>query len=323
MRSRFLSTAALVLLFVATPLLADHKRHSHHHHGHQKSTGQQILGFALKALPYLLRSNQNSYSRYSYSSHGYGSYCPSYGYRSYSYSTYPHGTYYRPGSNYFEYYLPPTYHPAEAAYGPQPLKQFMGLDRNFGLRPLATVPDVGPPTKTAKPVRASNPETIERARKFVGFGDKLFKEGKYHEALQQYKTATRVAPDLAEAHLRQGFALTGSLRYELAADAFKRGMELDPAFAASDFRLDPLYDGARLAKSTHLESLAAAALKDPSNAKLTFVLGMFLHYGESAERAKKFFQRAADLSGGDDGHLRPFVEDGPKLTGKKDAGVDA
>jgi len=316
-------------LLVVSPLLADHqvKRNHGHHHHHSKS----ILGLALKAAPYLIGSKHHYYSHhYSRSYYPYTvGYSRSYvGFPSYysrancgsSYGLF--GTYYNPTLRYSSYYLPPVYYPAELAYGPQAVKQFMGLDRNFGLRSygsLSTVPATESSDDGEFRPRSSNLETTRRAYKFVEFGDRLFKEGRYHEALQQYKTASKVAPDLGEAHFRQGHALLGTSRYDLAAAAFKRGIITSPEFAAAEFKLDSIYGDARLAKATHVEGVASTAIERTNDSDLLFLIGIMLHYDGSTDRAQKFFKRAASLSTSGDEHIRPFLtEEAPKLIGDTD-----
>jgi len=310
--------------------LADHqatRSYGHHHHHHSNN----ILGLALKAVPYLIGATHHHHSyRYSYGYSPYSiGYSPSYaGYPSYysrancssSYARY--GNYYAPSLGYSSYSLPPVYYPAELSYGPQALMQFMGIDRNLGLNSyggLSTVPATESPVEREFRARPSNLETMRRAYKFVEFGDRLFKEGRYHEALQQYKTATSVAPDLGEAYFRQGQSLIGTSRYDLAAAAFKRGILASPEFATADFRLDSIYGDARLAKSTHLEGVASTAIERPEDSDLLFLIGLMLHFDGSRERAQKFFKRAAALSTSGDAHIRPFLTDAaPTSVGETD-----
>lgn len=240
------------------------------------------------------------YSGYGYLPYGSNSFA--YGYAS------PYGTYYAPSSNYVEYYLPPVYYPAELAYGPQAVKQFMGLDRNFALGPLAAGAAAIPtPAPAPAGPRVSNLETLRRARKYIDIGDRLFLAQEFHSALQQYKTASKTAPDLADAYIRQGFALLATGRYEFAVEAFRRGLSVDPKYAHSDFRLDAIYGDSRAAKTAHLETLAATALDRADDADLLFLLGMFLHFDGQADRAQRFFLRAAALERGEAGYIRAFV----------------
>jgi tetratricopeptide (TPR) repeat protein len=240
----------------------------------------------------------------------------------------PHGTYYEPKSGYVEHFLPPIYYPGELMYGPRAVRQFFGFD----LPAAAPAPPivVAPPGAAAKPPaveegveegepielpapkpRATNAASKERAAHFVTAGDNLFREQKHQEALQRYKSAAQAAPDVASAYFRQGFALVATNRYELAAEAFRRGLALDPGWPSSEFRLTEIYGDAALARQAHQDALAGAALHDPVNADLMFVLGVFLHFDGQAERAKKFFAKAKELDGGRAASVDGFLAAAP------------
>ena len=219
---------------------------------------------------------------------------------------YPYGYTYDPAGGTVDYYTPPYDLPADPALR-------LGIADPAAIDPRA----IDPAAATAKAaisidrgvssVRSSNAETRRRAALLVESADGMFRRQRYHEALQQYKTASRIAPDVAAWYFRQGHALTAVKRYELAADAFKRGLALDPTEAASTLTLDTLYHDARLAKHSQLDTLAATTLARPDDANLMFVLGVFLHFDGQADRAEKFFERAAALSAPHDEHVRPFL----------------
>jgi tetratricopeptide (TPR) repeat protein len=159
--------------------------------------------------------------------------------------------------------------------------------------------------------RGSNPRAINLGWRFIGFGDARFSEQEYAEAYVRYKKAAQAAPVLADAYFRQGYALIALGRYELAATALKRGLEIDPGWAGSDFRNDDLYADHPQAKMAHLDALAQAAVEQPNDADLLFLVGVFLHFDGQTDRAKPFFRRAARIAGvGGDIHLRGFLEGG-------------
>lgn len=160
-------------------------------------------------------------------------------------------------------------------------------------------------------VRTSNAEAVARARQFIGFGDEHFRTQEFSEAYQRYKKAASAAPDLADAFFRQGFSLLAMGRYEPAARVFKHGLTLKPDWAKSSFRLDELYGDNRLAKGTNLERLAAEATGHPQSADLMFLLGVGLHFDGQQERARLFFERAAELGADRQmmaGFLKPAVD---------------
>jgi len=248
------------------------------------------------------------------------------GYRPYYYDTYyynytsPYGIYYNPRSAHVEYYLPPLHQPAELMYGPQAINQFLGVDRRFGLGALAPREDEKRKVPAIKPIVRESPDAArERSGRYIEFGDARFRSLEHHAALQRYKTAVTAAPDLAGPYFRKGIAAMVLGHKNLAMDAFKRGLAIDPAWPRGDFRLESLYDGARVAKTVHVESLARAALENPRDADAIYLLGVFLYLDDQRERSQKFFRRAAELSA-DDAHIRPFLP-APKTAEKKDGAV--
>jgi hypothetical protein len=214
-------------------------------------------------------------------------------------SLYPYGYTYDPASASVDYYTPPYDLPA---------------DPRLALDGAAAAPvdaraarEASPIERGVSTVRSSNAESRRRAGLLVEAGDAFFRKQRFHEALQQYKTAARIAPDIADYYVRQGHALVATKRYDLAAEAYKRGLAFDPAAAGSALRLDTLYHDSRLAKHSHLDTLAASALGSPDDADLLFVLGVFLHFDGQADRARKFFERSAALSTPHADYVRPFL----------------
>jgi tetratricopeptide (TPR) repeat protein len=165
-----------------------------------------------------------------------------------------------------------------------------------------------------KPVvsRISNAEQRRQAEQSLAIGDVLFREQKFHSALQRYKLASQQAPDMAETYWRQGHALIATANYELAGGAFKRALALDPDVTRGEFTLSELYRGAEMAKSSHLESLAGWALTRGDISEPYFLMGVQLYYDGQRERASKFFGRAAELAGPSGGHLIAFAPAGRK-----------
>ena len=210
-------------------------------------------------------------------------------------------------------YVAPQYLPGEALYGPQALKRFWGWDQVPPARPnvnVIVVPDKdGAGDRDDAKQREVHPEVLARAWKFIGYGDNYFGAQKYSDAYQRYKKAAQTTATLADAHFRQGYALVALGRYELAAKALKRGLELDPDWARSNFRNDDLYGDNGMAKTAHLDALALAATKKPNDADLLFLLGVYLHFDGQADRAKPFFDRAAELAGDEDAHLGAFLRE--------------
>lgn len=228
----------------------------------------------------------------------------------------------------------PLYLPAGAFYGPQAAGLAPGWNNPAPLAPLAPAAPKAPKNPPANnkargvggfgeladgdakaaerpKLRTSNAEAVARARQFIGFGDEHFRTQEFSDAYQRYKKAASAAPDLADAFFRQGFSLLAMGRYEPAARAFKHGLTLKPDWAKSTFRLDELYGDNRLAKVTHLERLAAEATEHPQNADLMFLLGLALYFDGQAERARPFFEHAAELGADRQavaGFLKPAID---------------
>jgi tetratricopeptide (TPR) repeat protein len=209
---------------------------------------------------------------------------------------------YAPRSNYVEYLVDSSYEPAELAYGPLAVKQFLGLDRNFALgelrRPVAPLQDQAVRLK----VRTSNAESRRRADRYIALGDELFQKHQWHSALQKYKLAGQLAPDVAECFWRQGHALIAVNQFGQAAATFRRALLLDDDATRGGFELKLLYADGVAAKNSHLEALAGEALASTVSSDAYFLIGVTLHYDGQTERAHKFFERAAALSA-DDGRL--------------------
>ena len=171
-------------------------------------------------------------------------------------------------------------------------------------QPPEPAADDAPPKRTPK---STSPEQKARAGKFLGFGDASFAEQKYLAAIERYKSASRIAPDLADPYLRQGHALVALGQYENAVKVFRRGLRIRPEWSGSPFRLNQLYGPDRIAKVSHIETLAKAVEANPLDSNLLMALGMQLFFDGQAERASVFFARVAQLGGNDDRLLNDFL----------------
>lgn len=256
--------------------------------------------------------------RYPYSS---GRYVYGYDYPyDYRYDPYWPGGYYPYPAYHGRYYLPPLYLPAEELYGPQAVKRFMGWDDRS--RPQRNVTVILPPggaaggggrdragaaAQNGPALRDPNGKALAEAWKYIGYGDAHFGNQKYNDSYLRYRKAARFAPQLADAYFRQGWALMALGRYDLAARAVKRGLEIDPRWPRSEFTVDELYGGNGAAKKALVDAAAKAAEDSPHDPDPLFMLGVHLHFDGQPQRAGTFLGRAKELTRGDDAHLKAFM----------------
>lgn len=238
--------------------------------------------------------------------YGTGFYGYGYPYRSFYYGNYdPWGIYYRPWDGYSEYYLPPVFAPAELLYGPRAVQQFWGMPQPQ--QPLVVISRDRDRDATDTRPRVASVEYRLKAERFIAQGDELFREQKYSQALDRYKSAGEMAPNAAEAYWRRGHAYVATGRYDQAVAAFKRALAIDPDVEREEFSLAEFYGPGATAKAAHLEALAGAALARADSSDLHFLLGVFLRYDGQGARAEKFFLRAADLAGRSGDHIAGFL----------------
>ena len=292
--------AAIVLVSLVSPVEA---RHPHCFGGHCGWGG----GFYSNTC-YAGFNSPFVYGNYGYGNCGWGGgYC----YPGIYYGGYPaYNTYYYNSYPYYgAYYNAPIFAPANAIYGPVAVRNFLGMAEPTAPAPAAVrvsavvVKKLGEPRK----VREASPEYRRKSDQFIAQGDMLFREQKYQQAVDRYKSATDMAPDSAEAFWHKGHAYAATNRYELAAASFRRALTLSPDIARGGFSLGKLYGDTLAAKEAHLEAIAASCLENPTSADSYFVLGIFLHYTGEADRAEKFFAKAAELGGPDTKYLAHFV----------------
>ncbi len=151
--------------------------------------------------------------------------------------------------------------------------------------------------KQEKVPRGSNASALALARRLMGFGDRHFQDRNYSAAWQRYQDAAEAAPGLAGPYLGQGVVFVATGAYDRAAKAFQRALQTPFQPSEPLPKLERLYGERQADKRNHLNALAAAALEDPGNGELLFVLGVFLYLDGQQDRAKPFLQRAAQLGG--------------------------
>jgi tetratricopeptide (TPR) repeat protein len=201
--------------------------------------------------------------------------------------------------------------PAESLFGLGPVLNMLGAAGAAASSPAPNVlvaPQPNPVEKLPGRPRASNPEAIARAARFLSAGDEHFAAQRYRDANARYRTATETAPDLVEAFFKQGQALVASGQFELAGKAFKRGLRLGDKWPQARFDLAELYGDNQVAKTAHLEAVAAAAEAAPHDGTLWLLAALQLHFDGQQQRAVPFFRRAAELLPGEELNLAAVLQ---------------
>ncbi|MDA7979211.1 MAG: tetratricopeptide repeat protein [Pirellulales bacterium] len=232
----------------------------------------------------------------------------------YYYGSYvPYGGFYEP---HFHYYrqpivLPPVVFPAGTLFGPRALNRFLyGTDfvnppvvRNANPARNAAANTVTPNANNAaatdpKWAREVSLAMRERAWRFIEMGDKAFLERDYRVARDRYRAASRAAPRVVEAYLKQAQSLIALEKYDLALNAYQRALALPPLWVTANFSLSEQYGPeGQATKDRHLNQLAAAAEQDPNSPDLLLLIGMELFYDQQPERAANFLRKAKELGG--------------------------
>jgi tetratricopeptide (TPR) repeat protein len=192
---------------------------------------------------------------------------------------------------FYGYNNQPSFYPVnpplpERETEPQPLAG------NANLAPFGNQPNVEKPEPSD---RATNRQSVALAWKFIGYGDKNFALKKFPDAVDRYRKAVEAAPQLADAYFRLGFAQTALGRYESAAKSMRRGLELDPKWPQSGFKLDALFAGNDEIKNARIEALVKASEKSAIDGDLAFLAGIHLYFDNQQDRAAPFFQLARQI----------------------------
>jgi hypothetical protein len=153
---------------------------------------------------------------------------------------------------------------------------------------------------------ATASESKARIDKLIAMGDASFGKQQYAAAIGHYKEAVRLAPEMAEPYLRQGFALLAQKRYPQAVKAIRSGLEIRSDWTASAWRLDQIYAEGHLEKTNQQVTKFVEA--NPLDANLAIALGVQLYFSEhQRDHAGTYFLRAQQLGANPDHLLDPFL----------------
>ena len=193
-------------------------------------------------------------------------------------------------------YYPPVVVDPSKLYGPQALLRFYGVGNTSNAQPAQTRAPILPPAPRVA-ARPANAGARARAWRFVDYGDRHFKAGRYREALSRYKKAIASVGEIDAAHFRSGFAYLALGNFERSAQAMRRGLKLNPDWPESQFVVEDLFDDA--AQRAVLRSLSAQLKKLPNDANARLLAGIMFHFDGQPAMAANQFRRAVDVAGDD------------------------
>jgi hypothetical protein len=147
-----------------------------------------------------------------------------------------------------------------------------------------------------KPVIAAGGTGADLARRFISDGDAAFRNQRYNDALDRYRSAAQESPTLGDAWFREGFAFTALGNYDQAATAIRRGLAEQPSGADATFHLGDLYGSAGAQKQAILDKMTKASDAQPGNGDLAVLAGLHLYLDGKAVQAAPYLRRAARLA---------------------------
>lgn len=156
-------------------------------------------------------------------------------------------------------------------------------------------------------LKRSTPAGRERADRLISAGDHAFGEQIYARATSRYRDAIARAPDYPEPHFRLAHAYVATRRYNLALTSALMALELAGSSRRDGFSLEEMYRGHKFSRRTHDERLLDAALREPQDGGLQFLIGLTYHYGGNPLKAREHFREAAVLPGPQRAYVRHFL----------------
>ena len=202
----------------------------------------------------------------------------------------------------------PYFADARLLYGPRlwftsPWNPGVGGDRALLRANIAPDPlPVPAEPRDGKPLRG---DARKLAWRFIEFGDKQFRNRKYHQALQRYKKSTGVKRDVATAFFRQALAHFALGKYDRATTAIKRGLAIAPDRPQTDLRLEDLYVDANEQRA-HRKQLVDWLAEHPLDADAHFRVGVISHFSGQQQLAAAAIVRSIELGGISD-HATAFL----------------
>jgi tetratricopeptide (TPR) repeat protein len=161
--------------------------------------------------------------------------------------------------------------------------------------------------RRADVLKPSTPAGRGRADRLISSGDNAFADQVYARSTARYREAIARAPDYSEPHFRLAHAYVATRQYNLALTSALVALELAGSSRRDGFSLAELYRGNKLSRRNHDAQLLDAALREPEDGGLQFLVGLTLHYGGNPLKAREHFREAARLSGPQQTYARHFL----------------
>jgi tetratricopeptide (TPR) repeat protein len=108
--------------------------------------------------------------------------------------------------------------------------------------------------------------------KYLASGDKYFKDGKYNEAILQYRNAVQLNPRLARAHYQLAQAYVATQSFQAAYKELQQTLDFDPGNVEAQLQFASMLIAGK--KFDHAKVAAEKVLAaDPNNARAHAILG--------------------------------------------------
>lgn len=156
----------------------------------------------------------------------------------------------------------------------------MGLRRYIpALTPVLLILCLGLPAsgQVAGPERPSDAEQIHRA------GVSYYESGEFEKAIEAYRQALRLRPDLHESYYHLGMAYSSLGRYKEAVEAYNSAVRIKPDYAAAYYNLGHAHSNLNQ-YGRAIKAFKQAIQHDPDNVEIYLALGDA--YADSGEEEK-------------------------------------
>ncbi len=177
-------------------------------------------------------------------------------------------------------------------------------------KPAAGEP-VGRIAQRAALLRQSNATARGRADILIDAGDKFFADRNYRRASLRYEEAIKAAPDYSRSRFRLAQALAALDEHDRALEEYLLALELVKATDPAYEKLSQIYGEHQAAFENQLEFISNAALRRPNDGGLLMLVGLTLYFDQQTDRARPFFEQAANMPGNHQPYAKRFLPADP------------